>query len=155
MLRADPQRTLMPRRAAVSGGPGIDSPIHQGAGGKQPVGVLRQSSVADLHEPELQFHDLKDMFHAGAHFRFDAVLLSFHEIHSILISIAPLGVKCPCSLRSSEGRRMAALLTPTSLKWLRKPIMMPANPMTPQSEGERFLATTELLKQCKQAPSPY
>src|SRR5271157_1627970 len=30
--------------------------VHQSAGGKQPVGVLRQSSVAHLHEPELQLH---------------------------------------------------------------------------------------------------
>src|SRR5215469_18559112 len=65
--------------------------VHQSAAGKQPVGILLQSSVAHLHEPELQLHHGEHMLDLAAHARLVPVLGPLHFIHTIFVTTAPLG----------------------------------------------------------------
>src|SRR5271157_4509574 len=65
--------------------------VHQSAGGKQSVGILLQSSVAHLHEPELQLHYSKHMLDLTAHSRFVPVPGPLDFIHPVFIATAPLG----------------------------------------------------------------
>src|SRR5208337_2969055 len=65
--------------------------VHQSAGGKQPIGVLPQSSVAHLHEPELQLHHPEHMLDLTAHSRFVPVPGPLDLIDTAFIATAPLG----------------------------------------------------------------
>src|SRR5271157_2864247 len=65
--------------------------VHQSAGGKQPVGVLLQSSVAHLHKPELQLHYSEHMLDLTAHSRFVPVPGPLDFIDSVFVATAPLG----------------------------------------------------------------
>src|SRR3974377_673507 len=65
--------------------------VHQGAGGKQAIGVLLQSSVAHFHKSELQLHDPKHVPDPAAHPRLDPVLRPLDFIDMVFIAATPLG----------------------------------------------------------------
>ena len=62
--------------------------IDQCASDKQPVRVLLQASVAQLHKSELQLHHLKHMLHPGTHARFGSVLRPLEFVNLILVQVA-------------------------------------------------------------------
>ena len=65
--------------------------IHQSTGGKHSVGVLHQSSVADLHKPELQFHHSKHVLDLRTYLRLGPVLRPFRCINVVFIPISSPG----------------------------------------------------------------
>src|SRR5215468_131061 len=54
--------------------------------------ILLQSSVTELHEPELQLHHLEGMLHLRAHARFASVLGPLLLVDPIFVAVATMGV---------------------------------------------------------------
>ena len=61
--------------------------VYQGAGSKQTVGILRQSSIAYLHKSELELQNVEDMFDLGAYARLASVFGSLYLVDAILLAI--------------------------------------------------------------------
>jgi len=94
--------------------PPTEKQIDQRASDKQPVRVLLQSSVAQLHESELQLHQLKCMLHLRTHARFASVLRPLLFVNPILITITTMGVvlRARCALLNYMALSLIGLITP-------------------------------------------
>src|SRR5437867_11374359 len=89
--------------------------IDQRASDKQPVRVLLQSSVAQLHKSELQLHHLKHMLHLGTHARFGSVLRPLEFVNLILVPVATMSVvlRARCALLNYMALSLISLITQT------------------------------------------
>src|SRR5208282_6264770 len=65
--------------------------VHQGAGGKESVGILRQSAVAHLHEPELQLQHAEHVLYFGSNRRLGSVLRPLDFVEVVSMPIAAMG----------------------------------------------------------------
>src|SRR5947207_15121384 len=88
--------------------------MDQCASDKQPVRVLLQSSVAQLHKSELQLHHLKHMLHLGTHARFGSVLCPLEFVNLILVPVATMSVvlRARCALLNYMALSLISLITP-------------------------------------------
>ena len=65
--------------------------VGQGAGHKQPMGVLLETPVADLGEMEHALDDAEGVLHAAADLGLDTVAGALGLIHDALVTIAAVG----------------------------------------------------------------
>src|SRR6266851_6934010 len=88
--------------------------IDQRASDKQPVRILLQSSVAQLHKSELQLHHLKYMLHLRTHTRFGSVLRPLLFVNPMLVPVATMGVvlRTRCTLLNYMALSLIGLITP-------------------------------------------
>src|SRR5207245_7173377 len=94
--------------------PPTEKQIDQPASDKQPVRVLLQSSVAQLHKSELQLHHLKHMLHLRTHTRFRSVLRPLLFVNPMLVPVATMGVvlRTRCTLLNYMALSLIGLITP-------------------------------------------
>src|SRR2546422_10263838 len=85
--------------------------IDQRASDKQPMRVLLQSAVAQLHESELQLHHLKYMLHLRTHARFASILRPLLFVNPILVPVATMGVvlRARCALLNDMALSLIGL----------------------------------------------
>src|SRR6266581_8566988 len=88
--------------------------IDQRASDKQPVRILLQSSVAQLHKSELQLHHLKYMLHLRTHTRFGSVLRTLLFVNPMLVPVATMGVvlRTRCTLLNYMALSLISLIPP-------------------------------------------
>ena len=94
--------------------PPTEKQIDQRASDKQPVRVLLQAAVAQLHKSELQLHHLKHMLHLGTHARFGSVLRPLEFVNLILVPVATMSVvlRARCALLNYMALSLISLITP-------------------------------------------